>query len=41
MDDTFLSESEEWTLLADLGGAFDFWRESAEDVYNTEDGEPV
>ena len=27
--------------LAEEGGAFDFWREQAEDIYSTQDGEPV
>jgi hypothetical protein len=27
--------------LAELGGAFDFWREEGEDIYTLEDGEPV
>ena len=27
--------------LAELGGAFDFWREAGEEVYSTTDGEPV
>ncbi len=27
--------------LAEQGGAFDFWREDAEDVYSAKDGEPV
>ena len=27
--------------LAEQGGAFDFWREDGEDIYSTEDGEPL
>ncbi len=27
--------------LAEQGGAFDFWLDSAEDVYSASDGEPV
>jgi hypothetical protein len=27
--------------LAEQGGAFDFWLDSAEDVYSTTDGEPL
>ena len=28
-------------LLAEQGGAFDFWLDPAEDVYTVADGEPV
>jgi len=27
--------------LAEQGGAFDFWKESAEDIYSPQDGEPL
>ena len=27
--------------LAEAGGAFNFWREEGEDVYTTQDGEPL
>jgi hypothetical protein len=27
--------------LAEQGGAFDFWREEGEDIYSSEDGEPI
>jgi len=27
--------------LIEQGGAFDFWKETAEDLYSAEDGEPV
>ena len=27
--------------LMEQGGAFDFWKEEGEDIYSTEDGEPV
>jgi hypothetical protein len=27
--------------LAETGGAFDFWKDEAEDLYSEEDGEPV
>ena len=27
--------------LIEQGGAFDFWKEEGEDIYSTEDGEPV
>ncbi len=27
--------------LAEQSGAFDFWKEEGEDIYSSEDGEPV
>ena len=27
--------------LVEQGGAFDFWKEEGEDIYSSEDGEPV
>jgi len=27
--------------LAEQGGAFDFWKEPAEDIYSLQDGEPI
>jgi hypothetical protein len=27
--------------LAEQGGSFDFWKDTAEDIYSAEDGEPV
>lgn len=27
--------------LADQGGSFDFWKDQGEDLYSSEDGEPV
>jgi hypothetical protein len=27
--------------LAELGGAFDFWKEAGEDIYSVQDGEPI
>jgi hypothetical protein len=27
--------------LAEQGGAFDFWKEKGEDVYSSQDGEPL
>lgn len=32
--------SADWMQLADVGGGFDFWNESEEDIYTLEHGEP-
>lgn len=37
----WLGEStDDWMRLADVGGSFDFWNESEEDIYTLEHGEP-
>ena len=35
------SAIQQWILLVQAGGAFDFWIESGEDIYSLEDGEPI